>query len=185
MFQDLDYNLLLWFNSCHTPSLDAVILFFTSGTTWIPLYLILVFLICRTFPRREAFLVIAFAIGCVLITAGVNELLVKPLVARPRPLFNDALSGLLQTTPGFVPSGYSFFSSHAANTSTIAVFITLTFRNCWVTLLMLSYCLLNCYTRLYLGAHYPSDILVGLTFGTLTALCMYRVKTGYARRRLT
>ena len=81
----------------------------------------------------------------------------------------------MHLVPGYIPSGYSFFSSHSANTSTIAVFISQVFRNRWVTTLMLSYCLVNAFTRLYLCVHYPSDVLVGLTFGTLTAFFMYRL----------
>lgn len=175
MFQNIDNNVLLWFNSMHSEALNPFVIFFTTGTTWIPLYVLLIILIFYRFPRRHAILFVAFAIGCVAITSGVNELLVKPLVARPRPLHNEEISGLMHLVPGYIPSGYSFFSSHSANTSTIAVFISQVFRNRWVMTLMLSYCLVNAFTRLYLCVHYPSDVLVGLTFGTLTAFFMYRL----------
>lgn len=170
-----DQVFLLLFNLGGSTALDPMILLLTTSWVWIPLYVILIAYILHRFPRREALTIIALAILCVCITAGVNELLVKPLVARPRPLFSDGVAGMLRIVEGFHPSGYSFFSSHAANTSTLALFLILVLRRWWITAILVAYSLINCYTRLYLGAHYPSDILVGLSFGIFVALCVYSV----------
>lgn len=170
---NIDRDILLFFNNGGSEALDPVIMLLTTSWVWIPLYLVLILYILRRYPRRAAFTIIAFAIVCVLCTAGVNELLVKPLVARPRPLFSADLQGLLRLVDGFRPSGYSFFSSHAANTSTLAVFLILVLRRWWIMVILVAYSLINCYTRLYLGAHYPSDILIGLSAGIFVAVNVY------------
>lgn len=169
-----DLALLHLLNGSHTPYADRLMLTLTSGVTWIPLYVALLYLVIK---NNETALQIALVIGsaalCVLITAGVSELVVKPLVARPRPLLDPLVCPTLTVVDGVDAAGYSFFSAHAANTFGIAMFMSIVVRSGVLTLFMTGWSLLNCYSRLYLGVHYPTDIAAGLLFGAVTAVAVY------------
>lgn len=163
---DADRACLLAFNGSDSLFLDELIKVLTSGTTWLPLYVGLLLVVGRSHRHIRTFLpVVAAAVLCVLLTACVTNLLVKPWVCRLRPLNDPLLRPLLDTVAGIASSDFSFFSAHAANTAGIATFFSLLFRRRSMTLLLIGWSLLNCFTRLYLAMHYPSDVLVGLFFG--------------------
>lgn len=171
-----DVALLQAFQTAQPSPLDDVVLVLTNGLTWIPLYLIILYILARTSSsHRQFWLAVACGIACVAIVAGTNNLIVKPWVARLRPCSDPALEGLVRIVAGTCDGNFSFFSSHAANTSAIAVFFSLVVRRRWFTLPLLLWCLINCYTRLYLAQHYPSDILCGLLFGSLCAILFHRL----------
>lgn len=174
--KSIDIQLLQWFQTDHASAFDNVILVLTNGLTWIPLYLIILYIlsrICRS--RQELLLAVVFGLLCVGIVAGMNNLVIKPSVGRLRPCADPLLAGIIRIVGDTCEHNYSFFSSHAANTSAIAVFFSLVVRRWWFTWPMLLWCLLNCYTRLYLAQHYPSDIVCGIGFGSLMALTFYRL----------
>ena len=83
---------------------------------------------------------------------------------------------------GAEDSNYSFFSAHAANTFSICVFFSLMMRNAWLTLSLTTWSLINCWTRIYLGMHYPSDILVGLIWGGVSGYIAYYVYKNIKRK---
>ncbi len=174
--KSMDIDILKWFQTAQPSPLDDVMLVLTNGLTWIPLYLIIFYILLRRCPSRSQ-LLLAVGIGvlCVAFVASFNNLLMKPLVGRLRPCADPALAGLVRIVGDSCASNFSFCSSHAANTSSIAVFFSLVVRHRWFTVSMLLWCLLNCYTRLYLAQHFPSDILCGLAFGSLMALLFYRI----------
>ena len=106
-------------------------------------------------------------------TEGVDDEIVKPLVARWRPTHDPQIGHLVDVVDDYRGGNYGFFSAHASNTFSIALFFSLLVRYRWFTVGMVTYSLVNCWTRLYLGVHYPGDILVGLLWGTITALTVY------------
>ncbi len=171
---EADRSCLLAFNGSDSLFFDELMKVFTSGITWLPLYVGLLFVIGRSHRHLRTFLpVLAAAVLCVLVTACVTNLLVKPWVCRLRPLNDPLLRPLLDTVAGVASSDYSFFSAHAANTAGIATFFSLLFRRRPMTLLLIFWSLLNCFTRLYLAMHYPSDVLVGLLFGIVVGCSVY------------
>ena len=121
------------------------------------------------------FIIHTDCILCVVFVASVNNFLVKPYVGRLRPCCDPETEGLFRLVRGYCDGNYSFFSSHAANTSAVAVYFSRAIRRRWLTCCLVAWCLLNCYTRLYLAQHYPSDILCGLLFGTCSALLFFRL----------
>ena len=90
---------------------------------------------------------------CVGIVTGIDNGLVKPEVARLRPSFEPALEGLVRTVDGYRGSGYSFFSAHASNTFSLAVFFSLLIRRRTVTVALLTWALVNSWT--YRVVHVP------------------------------
>lgn len=173
---DIDQYLLLLLNGSDSLFLDRLMTFLTTGMTWIPLYLALLYMVVKNNETMGQILLAAgCAIGAVLLTASVDNLLVKPLVARPRPCNEVAIKYMVDVVYRLSDRDFSFFSAHAANTSSLAVFFILLVRHKLFTIAMIAWSLVNCYTRLYLGFHYPSDILCGLLFGSLVGFVAYLV----------
>ena len=185
-----DKQLLLMVNGSDSAWLDSVIMTLTDAKTWIPLYLGLFYVVCRTnWMRRmgtpnqqraimNIVLVLLAAGLCVLLAGAVDDEIVKPLVARWRPTHDPEIGALVDTVNGYRGGNYGFFSAHAANTFSIAIFFSLLMRQRLLTIFLVAWSLTNCYTRLYLGVHYPGDITVGLIWGGLVGFCVYK---GYCR----
>ena len=169
-----DQQLLLAMNGSDSLFLDQLALILTSAWTWVPLYASLLYLVVKNNEKAgQIILAVISALLCVGIVTGIDNGLVKPEVARLRPSFEPALEGLVRTVDGYRGSGYSFFSAHASNTFSLAVFFSLLIRRRTVTVALLTWALVNSWTRIYLGVHYPFDVLVGILFGSLVGLTVY------------
>ena len=174
IFTTIDQQLLFWLNGSDSLFTDGVMTTLTAGTTWIPLYIALFYLVLKNNETMaQVLLTIGCAAACVLVTAGITNLVIKPLVARPRPCDDPLIKYAVDVVSGISAGNYSFFSAHAANTSALVMFLALLIRNKLFIVAMIIWSLLNCYTRLYLGVHYPSDILCGLLFGSLLGFMAY------------
>lgn len=161
-----DKQLLLMLNGSDSLFLDSLIMTLTTAQTWIPLYVGLLYVVIKANRNwRDILMVIAAAGLCVLLAGAVDDEIVKPLVARWRPTHDPEIGHLVDTVNGYRGGNYGFFSAHAANTFSIAIFFSLLMRQRLFTVFMVCWSLVNCYTRLYLGVHYPGDITVGLLWG--------------------
>lgn len=173
-FVQLDHQLLLWINGFHTPFLDGIVPIFTHAATWIPMYVALFWLVIKSNQTVTQIATIVACAGlCVLLTGTLDDMFVKPMVARLRPTHNPTIGILVNTVDGYRGGLYGFFSAHAANTFSIAVFFCLLVRSRLMSCMLVGWSLLNCYTRLYLGVHYPFDILVGLLWGGCMGWLIY------------
>lgn len=141
--------------------------------TWLPLYIILMILVA---VRFRSWKVALFIILGFIVAVGLSDILcsgvLKPLVCRLRPTHEPALDPL-HLVNGYTGGSYGFCSSHAANTAAVATLFSLLYRNKIATAVLVLWVALNCYSRMYVGAHYPSDIVVGLLIGTLLAALVY------------
>lgn len=175
----LDKELLLLLNGSDSLFMDSLIMTLTNAKTWIPLYLSLFYVVLKSNATvKDILLVLAAAGACVLLAGTIDDTIVKPLVARWRPGHDPEIGMLVDTVDGYRGGKYGFFSAHASNTFSIAVFFSLLMRQRLFTVFMVSYSLINCYTRMYLGVHYPGDITVGLLWGGLVGWGVYK---GYCR----
>ena len=173
----LDQELLLLLNGSRSVYFDRLIDQLTTASTWIPLYVALLLMVVKNNASiRQVVFIIVCATLCVLLAGTVDDMFVKPMVARLRPTHDPTIGILVDVVDGYRGGKYGFFSAHAANTMSIAVYFGLLVRHKVFTLMMVGWSLLNCYTRLYLGVHYPIDILVGLTWGTLVGLLIWLVQ---------
>lgn len=180
----MDKQLLLVINGSNSLFVDYLAKTLTTAATWIPLYVSLFYVVVKNNDNfRRIICILACAGLCVLFAGTVDDLLVKPLVARLRPTHDFQIGMLVDTVDGYRGGKYGFFSAHAANTFSIAVFFSLLMRSRLVTLLLVGWSLTNCWTRLYLGVHYPLDILCGLLWGGSVGTGIYFLYR-YVDRRL-
>jgi undecaprenyl-diphosphatase len=169
----LDSNILFWINGHWSEWLDAAMWFVSQAKTWVWLYVLLVALIAYKYREWKIVLLILMGFG---IAVGLSDWLcsgvIKPMVCRLRPTHEPAI-GPLHLVHGYVGGRYGFCSSHAANTMSVALLFSLLYRRKIATFVMMSWVALNCYSRMYLGVHYPSDIIVGLLVGALWAVFVW------------
>lgn len=175
--EQIDQNLLLWFNSLHTPILDKIMLTATSTWFWIPFYLLL-FCFCIKYYQKESIIILLIiALGILICDQSCN--LIKYTVERYRPSHNLQLSSqlhLCQDFNGNIYKGglYGFCSSHAANSFCLATIIGFFLgkrHKVWIYI-MATFAITISYTRIYLGVHYPSDIVCGALIGFIVAFLL-------------
>lgn len=172
-----DTDLLLTLNGSSSQFVDGLMLGLTSGLTWMPMYVALLYLVVKNSETMgQIALIIVCAAFCVLFADGMADGIVKPAVARFRPCNDPTLCHLVQLVDGYCANGkYGFFSAHAANTFSIAVFFCLLVRSSMLSVALLLWSLVCSYTRMYLGVHYPLDIFVGLLWGGMVGGVVYFV----------
>ena len=169
-----DKQLLLAINGSDSLFVDGLAVALTTAATWIPLYLALFFLVLRNNENmRQILLIVGCAALCVVLAGTVDDTIVKPGVARLRPTHDLQIGMAVDVVDGYRGGSYGFFSAHAANTFSIAVFFSLLVRNGMLSFLLVLWSLVNCWTRMYLGVHFPGDILCGLLWGGLSGTAVY------------
>ena len=165
---DLDRQLLLTLNGSPSLFLDGLVKTLTTAVTWVPLYVSLLFLVMKNNDNLKKVLLIVVCAGlCVFLAGSLNDMIVKPLVERWRPSHDEQIGMAVDVVNGYRGGKYGFFSSHAANTFSLAVFFALLVRSRLLSVALIAWSLVNCWTRLYLGVHFPGDILCGLLWGGL------------------
>jgi undecaprenyl-diphosphatase len=172
---ELDKNIFLELNSYHNPWLDQVMMFFTSTMAWLPLYLILLYILVKIY-RQQVWLILLAVALTIFLADQVTSSFMKPFFARLRPSHDPELSGMVNLVSDYRGGRFGFASSHAANTFGVATLMWLLLKNYlpWIGLLFI-WALGVGYTRIYLGVHYPGDILAGQLVGFLSALASYGV----------
>lgn len=172
---ELDKDLLVWINSFHVDWLDPIMLTITKTEFWTPVYLLFIYLIFQKADSMTAWWMVAGAGLTVLLADQITASIMKPFFERWRPSRDPNVNYLLHLV--MQPNGepytggkYGFASSHAANSFGIATYMWLQLRSKykWLVLFFIWAAFLT-YTRLYLGVHYPGDILVGGLVGVLSA----------------
>lgn len=169
-----DKTLLMVFNGSHCPFVDRLAVTLTCCYMWIPLYIALLLLVINSHKTVvQISLVISMALLAIVLSEGMADLIVKPLVARLRPIHDTLMQDSVQVVNNYRAEGYSFFSAHASNTMAVAVFFSLLVKDRLFACTLITWALVNCWTRLYLGVHYPSDIIVGVVWGSVSGLFAY------------
>ncbi len=137
--------------------------------------MLLVALIAWRFKSWKAVMLVLVGFG---VAVGMSDWIcsgvLKPIVCRLRPTHEPALDPL-RLVNGYIGGKYGFCSSHAANTMATGLLFSLIYRNRYATVGLMTWVAINCYSRMYLGAHYPTDIIAGLVVGSLWALLVWLV----------
>lgn len=183
---DIDKQMLLLINSWHSTWADSVMWAVSQTTTWLPLYLVMVAVLVYRFWNKPS----KWTCVCVLVCFGLAVLmadqlsahLIKPLVCRPRPTHDPEIGIFIHTVNGYVGGAYGFVSSHAANTMAVAMLFSVLIKKWYATMPLMIWVALVAYSRMYLGVHFPLDILGGWVIGALVALGIYAVLVALGER---
>jgi undecaprenyl-diphosphatase len=171
---EFDKYLLLAINGSDSIFWDGCMKVYTTISIWIPLILILLYILIKNNSFKD-FLLLFFAIILVVTcTDVISSGICKPFFERWRPTHDPELMYLVDVVDGIRGKDYGFTSSHAANSFGIATFLILLIKNRALTISLLIWASLNAFTRMYLGVHYPGDILVGTMIGVIVGWLIYR-----------
>lgn len=171
--QSLDAQLLLAINGMHNAWLDTFMWHISKTYSYAGIALVALVVAWRRGWKNGLVFTIAIALA-VLCADQIASTLIKENVQRLRPTHNEALMALVHVVRDYRGGMYGFVSSHAANAFAVAVFVGLVMPNRVALGSLLAWAVLQCYSRMYLGVHYPGDILGGTIVGILVALVVYR-----------
>lgn len=174
MIEAIDQFGLDYLFGSNSAFLDSIALTITNAWVWVPLYLSLIMLIIKNNDNmQQIFITIGFALLCVILVSVICNCIVKPWAERLRPCNDPAYQYVAQIAGNMHSKDYSFFSSHAANASVVATFFILLVRSKPLSFALTVWTLINCWTRVYLGQHFLTDVIVGFFFGIIIGIICY------------
>ncbi len=176
----IDQQALIAINSWHAPFFDNLMWCITSKLSW--LLILVAVIVALRHDRKQALLVIATLLLTILISDQISSGLIKHTVERLRPSHNPDIASSLHLVNGYTGGMFGFTSSHAANSFSVVMLLSLMFGYRRVTFALMMWAALQCYSRMYLGVHYPGDIIGGTIVGLLVGWLVYRLWLWTERR---
>ncbi len=177
-----DTQFLLFLNDFHHAFADPIVKELSGKWIWIPMYISIAGLVWRRFGWKNA-LILILAVGAALaITDYSCAKLIRPFFERLRPANTEnPISAWVHIVENYRGGRYGFPSCHAANSFALATSTSLMLKVRWYTWFIFIWALFQCYTRVYLGVHYPGDLLVGACVGSMWGFLAYYFTRRYSR----
>ncbi len=169
----LDEKLFIYLNGLGSTTYDQLWLIITRQTSWIPLFILLLYLIFKKLGTKQTLYLLLFVAILLLFTDQITNLF-KNGFQRLRPCNNPAINSFIRIVQS--RQSFSFFSGHAANTMAVATFLYLILKNKFKYFgLLFFWPLIFAYSRIYLGLHYPLDIIFGYLCGLTLGFLMFKL----------
>ncbi|GAB5564437.1 MAG: phosphatase PAP2 family protein [Winogradskyella sp.] len=182
---ELDTELFVYLNGLGSETWDWLWLTITNKLTFVPLYALLLFLIYKKMGWKSLLMIMVVITLMILFTDQTTNV-VKRSVLRFRPCACDEIKDFIRFIAERCSSQRSFFSGHASNSMAAAVFGGLVLRPYYKRLIfiLLVWAFLVAYSRIYVGVHFPVDILCGMTFGALAGFGFYKLNSFLLKKYL-
>ena len=163
---EVDTNVFLFFNGIHSPFWDYFMSAFTGKIIWVPMYATILYILLINFHWKVVLCYVAAIALTITFADQMCSSIIRPVVARLRPANpENPIVDLVHIVNGYRGGSYGFPSCHAANSFGLAMYVVFLFRKRWLSVFIITWAVLNCYTRIYLGVHYPGDLIVGGIIG--------------------
>lgn len=173
---NFDTDIFLWLNSFHAPFWDYFMKTVSSRFIWIGMYLALVIALWKAYGWKAMLVVLIMTVLAVTCSDQLTASLLRPYFQRLRPAnLDNPLSEFVYIVGDYRSGPYGFPSSHAANTFALATVMSLVFKRLRFTIAIFGWALLNCYSRVYLGVHYPGDLMAGMLIGASIGVVFYLI----------
>ena len=172
---NIDRYLLLSLNGSDSLFWDGCMLVYTSMAVWAPLALMMLYVLMKNNNIKDFLLLLLLIALVATLTDQISSGFCKPFFARWRPTNDPMLMYAVDVVNETRGGRYGFTSSHAANSFGIATFIMLLIRNRALSVSLMTWAAMNAFTRIYLGVHYPGDILAGTVIGVVVGWAVYRL----------
>lgn len=170
---NFDKQLLLTINSHHNDIFDFLMFWISNRLIWIPFYLVISLFLLKEYNKQFFFMI--FFIAILIALSDQFSVLVKDFIQRPRPCHDGSLQASIHLVNGACGGAFGFVSSHASNSAALVTFLFLACnaRVKWIKYVMIPWALLVSYSRMYLGSHYPLDILGGWLIGIFLGILVF------------
>ncbi|WP_114778870.1 phosphatase PAP2 family protein [Botryobacter ruber] len=167
--EKLDQEMFLFLNNQHSPFWDAIMIYTSNKYFWIPFYVLLIAYIIYRY-RRQSIPMLVMCVIAIGLADFIASGIFKPYFARPRPCYEEDLSGLVNIVQG-CGGQFGFMSSHASTGFALAVFFNLILSDRYFIfkIVLVAWAVVVSYSRIYLGVHYPGDIIGGAVLGSVLA----------------
>lgn len=177
-----DTDVFLYFNGFHNQFWDYFMTMYSSRFVWVPFYASFLYVMLRNFNAKVIISCLAVIIAIIFVCDQTASTILKPMVGRMRPSnLDNPISPLVHVAFNYRGGRYGFPSSHAANAWGMAFFAMYLVRRNKLTIFLVFWALLMSYSRIYLGVHYPGDLLVGTLIGFVAATASYYLFRYFAK----
>ncbi len=174
IIKNLDTNLFIFLNSINSPFWDKTMWLISAKTTWYPLYLAIIAYIIYKYKNKS--IILLFSIALLITLADQTSVhLFKDVFQRFRPCHNPELQNIVHLVNNKCGGKYGFVSSHATNVFSIALFLSFILKNKFFTIGIFFWAIIISYSRIYLGVHYPLDVLGGAALGCVLAYIIHKL----------
>jgi undecaprenyl-diphosphatase len=173
MFERFDQQLFLFINSLNSPFADQVMHTLSGKLIWVPLYLAILIYLGIKYKRKFLIIIIFIILAATL--ADQSSVIVKNIVHRLRPCHEPSIMGIVHLVNGECGGVYGFVSSHATNTFDVALLSLSFIKKRWYSIGIILWASVISYSRVYLGVHYPGDVLCGAMLGSFIGWGIYKL----------
>lgn len=181
----LDTDLFLFLNGLHNSFFDFIMYWVSQTVVWVPLWIYFIYLLIKFFGRKTGWIIVLALIAAVGIADFSSVHFFKNVFQRLRPCHNEEINTLVHIVRDHCGGKYSFVSSHSTNMFAIATFMFLALRKtyAWIAVPLFFWAALIAYSRVYLGVHYPGDIIGGALLGSGVVYAMWKTVLLIMRKR--